>query len=78
MDPYIRIKNLEMRYGSFLIQRDLTFEINRGDVFIIMGGSGCGKSTLLKHLIGLYQPVWFQSGCPGSYTLAVMVWLEGI
>jgi phospholipid/cholesterol/gamma-HCH transport system ATP-binding protein len=57
MDPYIRIKNLEMRYGSFLIQRDLTFEINRGDVFIIMGGSGCGKSTLLKHLIGLYQPV---------------------
>ncbi|HSR87371.1 MAG TPA: ATP-binding cassette domain-containing protein, partial [Pontiella sp.] len=54
--PHIRIENLEMRYGDFLIQKDLTFTINRGDVFIIMGGSGCGKSTLLKHLIGLCKP----------------------
>lgn len=45
-----------MAYGDFLIQRDLNFSINRGDVFIIMGGSGCGKSTLLRHLIGLQQP----------------------
>jgi len=50
------VRNLEMRYGSFLIQQDLTFDINRGDIFIIMGGSGCGKSTLLKHLVGLYEP----------------------
>ena len=54
--PHIRIRDLELRYGDFLIQRDLTFDIGRGDVFIIMGGSGCGKSTLLKHLIGLYRP----------------------
>lgn len=54
--PHLVVRGLEMRYGSFLIQRDLNFEINRGDVFIIMGGSGCGKSTLLKHLIGLYEP----------------------
>jgi phospholipid/cholesterol/gamma-HCH transport system ATP-binding protein len=52
----IAIRNLEMRYGSFLIQKDLTFNINRGDVFVIMGGSGCGKSTLLRHLIGLHRP----------------------
>jgi phospholipid/cholesterol/gamma-HCH transport system ATP-binding protein len=36
--------------------RDMTFTVNRGDVFIIMGGSGSGKSTLLRHLIGLNQP----------------------
>ena len=30
--------------------------MNRGDVFVIMGGSGCGKSTLLRHLIGLNEP----------------------
>lgn len=52
----ISIRNLEMRYGSFLIQKDLTFDINKGDVFVIMGGSGCGKSTLLRHLIGLHEP----------------------
>ncbi len=54
--PQIQIKDLEMRYGSLLIQEDLTFNINRGDIFIIMGGSGCGKSTLLKHLVGLMRP----------------------
>jgi len=45
-----------MAYGDFVLQRDLTFTIYNGDVFIIMGGSGCGKSTLLKHLIGLNNP----------------------
>jgi phospholipid/cholesterol/gamma-HCH transport system ATP-binding protein len=45
-----------MAYGSFVLQKDLTFEVRRGDVFVIMGGSGCGKSTLLRHLIGLNEP----------------------
>jgi phospholipid/cholesterol/gamma-HCH transport system ATP-binding protein len=45
-----------MAYGSFVIQRDLTFSIQRGEIFVIMGGSGCGKSTLLRHLIGLIEP----------------------
>ncbi|NOX18512.1 MAG: ATP-binding cassette domain-containing protein [Chlorobi bacterium] len=45
-----------MSYGSFVIQRDLNFEVYKGEVFIIMGGSGCGKSTLLRHLIGLKSP----------------------
>lgn len=45
-----------MAYGSFVIMRDLNFTINRGDIFIIMGGSGCGKSTLLRHLVGLKEP----------------------
>jgi len=52
----IEVQNLTMAYGARVIQRDLTFTVNRGDVFIIMGGSGCGKSTLLRHLIGLMQP----------------------
>ncbi len=54
--PIVTVDNLTMAYGDFVIQRDLNFTINRGDIFIIMGGSGCGKSTLLRHLIGLKQP----------------------
>ena len=54
--PYITVRDLTMAYGSFVIMRDMTFTINQGDVFIIMGGSGSGKSTLLRHLIGLNQP----------------------
>ena len=45
-----------MAYGDFLIQKNLHFTVQRGDVFIIMGGSGCGKSTLLKIMIGLKSP----------------------
>jgi len=56
-EPHIEVRNLTMAYGDFVIQRDLNFTINRGDVFIIMGGSGCGKSTLMKHMIGLMPPV---------------------
>src|SRR5258708_37523088 len=45
-----------MAYGDFVLQRDLNFTINRGDIFVIMGGSGSGKSTLLNHLLGLNPP----------------------
>ncbi|MFC2094159.1 ABC transporter ATP-binding protein [Bacteroidota bacterium] len=55
-EPKISVRNLEMAYGSFVIQRDLSFDISEGEIFIIMGGSGCGKSTLLRHLIGLKEP----------------------
>jgi phospholipid/cholesterol/gamma-HCH transport system ATP-binding protein len=53
---HIEVRGLTMAYGSRVIQRDLDFTVNRGDVFVIMGGSGCGKSTLLKHMIGLLEP----------------------
>lgn len=55
-DPHIRVENLTMAYGDFVIQRDLTFDVPRGEVFIVMGDSGCGKSTLMRHLIGLKSP----------------------
>ncbi|MBI5057163.1 MAG: ATP-binding cassette domain-containing protein [Nitrospirae bacterium] len=55
-EPHIVVQDLTMAYGDFLIQRDLTFTVNRGDIFVIMGGSGCGKSTLLRHMVGLKEP----------------------
>ena len=56
-EPQIVVKGLDMGYGSFILMRNLNFTVNRGDVFIIMGGSGCGKSTLMKILIGLKEPL---------------------
>jgi phospholipid/cholesterol/gamma-HCH transport system ATP-binding protein len=53
---HIEVRDLTMAYGSFVIQRDISFTVQRGDIFIIMGGSGCGKSTLLRHLVGLKEP----------------------
>lgn len=54
--PKIRVKDLTMAFGSRMIQKDLNFTVNRGDIFLIMGESGCGKSTLLRHMIGLLEP----------------------
>ncbi len=53
---HIVARDITIAYGDFVVQRDLSFTVNRGDVFIIMGGSGCGKSTLLKVMIGLKEP----------------------
>jgi phospholipid/cholesterol/gamma-HCH transport system ATP-binding protein len=55
-EAHITIRDLTMAYGDFVLMRDLNFTVNRGDVFIIMGGSGCGKSTMMTTMIGLKSP----------------------
>ncbi len=55
-EPHIVVQDLTVAYGSNVILNDLTFTINRGDIFIIMGGSGGGKSTVLRSMVGLLQP----------------------
>jgi len=52
----VTVRDLTIAYGSFVVMRDLNFEVDEGSIFVIMGGSGCGKSTLLRHLIGLQEP----------------------
>ncbi len=56
-EALISVKNLEAGYGSFVLMRDVSFNVQKGDIFFIMGGSGCGKSTLLHILIGLKAPI---------------------
>ncbi len=55
--PKIQVKNLTMGYDDFILQKDMNFYVNKGDIFIIMGGSGCGKSSLLRVLTGLVSPL---------------------
>ncbi|MBW1842745.1 MAG: ATP-binding cassette domain-containing protein [Deltaproteobacteria bacterium] len=54
--PLVEIRGLTMTYGDFVVQRDLDFAIQRGEIFVVMGTSGCGKTTLLRHLVGLRSP----------------------
>jgi phospholipid/cholesterol/gamma-HCH transport system ATP-binding protein len=53
----IEVRDLTLAYGDFVVQRDLSFTVNKGDVFVVMGGNGCGKTTLMRHMIGLQRPV---------------------
>ena len=54
--PVIVAEHLCARFGSNTLFRDVSFTVDRGEVFVILGGSGCGKSTLLKLMIGLVPP----------------------
>lgn len=64
-DNKITVKNLSVGYGSFVLLKNISFDVKRGSVFIIMGGSGCGKSSLLRVLTGLNAP------------LGGSVWIDG-
>ncbi|MDR2779261.1 MAG: ATP-binding cassette domain-containing protein [Puniceicoccales bacterium] len=49
----ISVKNLNMSYGNYVVMNDLSFDVQQGEIFLIVGQSGCGKSTLLRYLLGL-------------------------
>ncbi len=54
--PVIEVENLKAAYGDHVVLENVSFRVQPGEIFVIVGGSGCGKSTLLKYLIGLYPP----------------------
>lgn len=53
----IEIQGLTAGYGEEVILREVSFDVNEGEVFAVLGGSGCGKSTLLRHVLGLLPPL---------------------
>ncbi len=52
----IDVQNLTIGYDDYVLMKNISFTVNKGDIFIVMGGSGCGKSTLLHVLTGLKAP----------------------
>ena len=55
-EPIIRVENLTAAYEETVVFDNISFDVCKGEVFVILGGSGCGKSTLMKQMIGLYKP----------------------
>jgi phospholipid/cholesterol/gamma-HCH transport system ATP-binding protein len=55
-EAILRVEGVSVGYGESLILKDISFEVQAGEVFVILGGSGCGKSTLMKCIIGLIEP----------------------
>ncbi len=62
--PLIKVRDLQVGWADRILLRAASFDVERGDVFVILGGSGCGKSTLLRHLIGL------ETASTGTITIA--------
>ncbi|MFD1671933.1 amino acid ABC transporter ATP-binding protein [Agrilactobacillus yilanensis] len=58
-DELLRVENLNKAYGDQPVLHDINFEVNTGEVLVLLGPSGSGKSTLIRCLNGL-EP--YQSG----------------
>lgn len=52
-NPAIELEHVSAGYPGAEILSDVTFSVNAGAVFVLLGGSGCGKSTVMRHMIGL-------------------------
>lgn len=52
----ISFRNVKKAFGPKVVLRGVSFDVQDGEVFFIIGGSGVGKSVLIKHLIGLLYP----------------------
>ena len=53
----ISVRNVRMGYGTRVLLDDASFDVQRGEIMVILGGSGSGKSSLMKVIIGLYPPM---------------------
>ena len=54
--PMLSVRDLHVKYGEREILHGVTFDVQRGETLVILGGSGSGKSTLLRTLVGLEKP----------------------
>lgn len=52
----IEVHDLVVKYGDTTVLDGITFDIKRGETFVILGGSGSGKTTLVRNLVGLMRP----------------------
>src|SRR5467141_150105 len=55
-EAVISLRNLRVSYGEREILHGISFDVQRGETLVILGGSGSGKSTLLRTLVGLENP----------------------
>ena len=56
MEQLLRMENITKRFGTFYANRDISFDVEKGEVHTLFGENGAGKSTLMNILFGLYQP----------------------
>src|SRR5258708_7669864 len=67
----ISVRDLRVNYGEREILHGITFDVNRGETLVILGGSGSGKSTLLRTLVGLEKPTSGQIWIKGQDIAAI-------
>ena len=54
----LRVENLSFSYGKIQAIRNVSFELQKGEIMAIVGANGAGKSSLMKCIAGLLKPQW--------------------
>jgi ABC-2 type transport system ATP-binding protein len=54
--PLVTIDHFQMDFGKTTVVSDLSFTVNRGETFGLLGANGSGKTTTIRALLGIYQP----------------------
>lgn len=52
----VSVEDLTKSFGKNEVLKHVSFRVDPGEIFVLMGPSGSGKSVLLKHIVGLEQP----------------------
>ena len=52
----LKVENLSVHYGMIQAVRDVSFEVNEGEVVSLIGANGAGKTTILRTISGLVRP----------------------
>ncbi len=54
--PYIRLENICKSFGSVQANKNVSIDVNKGEILALLGENGSGKSTLVNMLSGIYTP----------------------
>ncbi|MFM7092309.1 MAG: ABC transporter ATP-binding protein, partial [Bacteroidota bacterium] len=54
--PVIQVRNLTKRFGTFTAVDNISFEVQKGEIFGFLGANGAGKTTAMRMLCGLSKP----------------------
>ncbi len=51
----VEVRNLTKKFGDLLVLDNVSFNVNQGDLFCVVGPTGCGKTTFLNSLTKIYD-----------------------
>ena len=54
--PAVQVEDFSLRIGAKTIVEDLSFDVQRGEVFAFLGANGSGKTSTIRTLLGIYRP----------------------
>lgn len=72
--PFVRVEGVSKNFGSFTAVDNVSFTIEKGEIFSLLGGSGCGKTTLLRMMAGFEVPSSGRVWIDGQDMTSVPAW----